>query len=110
MALQNLKNLKKLDDEALVHAELQLERDLITASFRLRTGQLDDTSSIGRVRRDLARSRTLQRQRELDHGLAKDSLRSRYRPTFQPSVPETEGTDGSGGFLKGLVDKISGSN
>lgn len=105
-----LKDLKKLDDQALVHAELQLERDLITASFRLRTGQLDDTASIGRVRRDLARSRTLQRQRELDHGLAKDSLRSRYRSTFQPSAAEAEGTGGSGGFLKGFVDKISGND
>ena len=102
-------NLDALTDEQLVHRELQLERDLLAASFRLRTGQLEDTESLGRLRKDIARARTAQRRRELDQGLAKDSLRNRYRGSFQPdAAASSDDQPSSGGFLKGLVDKIGG--
>lgn len=102
-------DLHKLNDEELVHTELQLERDLLAASFRLRTGQLDDTASVGRVRKDIARARTVQREREREQGLPKDSLRTRHRPTFSAKASEDQPTAGSGGFLKGIVDKIGGN-
>lgn len=103
-------DIRALSDEQLVHAELQLERDMIAASFRLRTGQLEDTASLGRMRRQIARVRTQQRQRELEQGLAKDSLRNLHRATFQPSAGQEQGGEGSGGFLKGIVDKIGGKD
>lgn len=102
-------NFDALSDEQLVHKELGLERDLIAASFRQKTGQLEDTASLRRMRRDIARLRTAQRQRELQQGLGKDSLRNRFRATFVPSAgDQAEAPQGSGGFLKGIVDKISG--
>lgn len=98
-------DLNTLSDEQLVHAELQLERDLLAASFRLRTGQLEDTSSLGRIRKQIARIRTAQRQREVSQGLTTDALRNRFRATFQPAAVAPESKAG-GGFLKGMVDKI----
>ncbi len=102
-------NLDALTDEQLVHRELQLERELLAAGFRLRTGQLEDTESLGRLRKDIARARTAQRSRELDQGLAKDSLRNQHRGSFQAGSGDAGGEQASsGGFLKGLVDKIGG--
>lgn len=102
--------INSLTDEQLVHAELQLERDLLAATFRLRTGQLEDTSSLGRMRRKIARLRTAQRQRELGQGLKTDSLRNRYRATFQPAAVAPAEAAASGGFLKGMVDKIGNAD
>ena len=56
--------LKELDDKALVHRELQLERELMDARFRNKTGQLEDTSKLAKLRKGIARARTLQRERE----------------------------------------------
>lgn len=94
-----------LTDEGLVHAELGAERELLAAGFRLRMGNLEDTSSIGKLRRKIAQLRTAQRTRERAQGLLKDSLRGRYSATF---VPQAAGatSGGSAGFVKGLVDKI----
>ena len=74
--------LQSLSDEELVHKELGLERELITARFQLYTNQLDDSSRLKKIRRDIARLQTAARQRELDQGLNKNSLRDRYRSTF----------------------------
>jgi large subunit ribosomal protein L29 len=104
------KDLHALDDKALVHREMALEREMLALTFRLRTGQLEDSSKLGRVRRDIARVRTAQRERELAAGKGKNSLRDAHRSSFVASAgsdsaaPETK----SGGFIKGLVDKIGG--
>ena len=79
-------DIRTMSDEQLVHAELQLERDLLAATFRLRTGQLEDTSTLGRVRRQIARLRTAQSAREREQGVAKDDLRNRYRATTRGAV------------------------
>ena len=103
-------SIRKLTDEQLVHAELTLERDLVSATFQHRTGQLDDSSVLSKMRKDIARLRTLQREREVEAGSAKDSLRNTYRGTFEASSPIAVGEDAEGvsaGFLQGIVDKIS---
>lgn len=98
--------LNDLTDEALVHRELQLERDLIHTRIRQRTGQLDDVSQLSKIRKDIARTRTAQRARENDQNLANNALRDKYRTTFKPgAVAKGEGA-GAGGFLKGIVDKV----
>ena len=56
-------DLHALDDAALVHREMAAEREMLELTFRLRTGQLEDTSKVGNVRRDLARLRTAQPKR-----------------------------------------------
>ena len=55
--------LKELDDKSLVHRELQLERELMEARFRNKTGQLEDTSKLAKLRKGIARARTLDEQR-----------------------------------------------
>lgn len=94
-----------LSDEGLVHAELGAERELLAAGFRLRMGNLEDTSSIGKIRRKIAQLRTAQRTRERAQGLLKDSLRGRFASTFVPQAAGVS-TGGSAGFVKGLVDKL----
>ena len=98
--------LQKLDDKALVHTELQFERDLIEASFRHSTGQLDDVSKLGKLRRSIARARTAERAREREQGLTHNALRDRHRSSFKPEAPQ-EGTARLGaGFMKGIADKL----
>ena len=94
-----------LSDEQLVHTELQTERELLASSFRLKTGQLENTASLSVLRKQIARLRTAQRQRELEAGLAVDTLRNRYRGSFQAAAAQAAGGT-AGGFVKGFVDKV----
>ncbi|MCB9793327.1 MAG: 50S ribosomal protein L29 [Alphaproteobacteria bacterium] len=100
--------LSSLSDEQLVHRELTLERELITARFRLYTNQLEDTASIAKLRKAIAHCRTAARGREAEQGLSKNSLRDRYSSTFKASGPVEE-TAASGDFLKGFVDSADAS-
>ena len=95
-----------LSDEQLVHRELQLERELIDTSFRKKTGQLEDSSRMIKIRKDIARARTAQRDRERDQELAANTLRDLHRGSFKPGAVSTEGEASAGGFLKGIVDKV----
>jgi len=97
----------KLDDKALVHRELQLERELLDARFRGKTGQLEDTSKLAKIRKDIARARTVQREREIEQSLSPNALRDLHRPSFTPGAVEVGGAAAAGGFLKGIVDKVS---
>jgi ribosomal protein L29 len=93
-------------DEKLVHTELQLERELIAARFRHYTNQLEDSSVLKTLRRDIARLQTAARSRELEQELGKDALRTTHSVTFKPEAGSGDG-EGASGFLKGIVDKIS---
>jgi large subunit ribosomal protein L29 len=98
--------LKSMDDKTLVHRELQLERELMDARFRSKTGQLDDTSKLAKLRKGIARARTAQRDREIEQSLAPNALRDAHRSSFTPG--EIGGVEGAaGGFLKGIVDKVT---
>ncbi len=96
--------LAALGDEQLVHKELELERTLLGHTFRHRLGQLENNSVLKKARRDIARAETLLTARERDAGLSKGALKARYRSTFVPSAPTTEGGAGDD-FLKGILDK-----
>jgi ribosomal protein L29 len=61
--------LTALGDEQLVHKELELERSLLGHTFRHRLGQLENTSVIKTIRRDIARAQTLLGARERAGGL-----------------------------------------
>ncbi len=94
---------RSMTDEELVHRCLELDRELVARRFLLHTGQLEDTASLRRLRKDLARAKTELRRRELDQGLPKDSLHRRYARTWKPADREAEG-GGAGGFLSRFVD------
>ena len=98
---------KALDDKALVHRELQLERELMDVRFRNKTGQLEDTSKLAKLRKGIARARTLQREREAEQSLNPNTLRDMHRSSFVPSESGVGGEGGAGGFLKGIVDKVT---
>ncbi len=100
-------DLKELDDKALVHRELQLERELMDARFRNKTGQLEDTSKLAKIRKGIARARTIQREREIEQSLNPNTLRDMHRSTFVPSAIGGGSDGGAGGFLKGIVDKVT---
>jgi large subunit ribosomal protein L29 len=98
-------------DEKLVHTELELERELIAARIRLATNQLEDTSNLKKLRRDIARLHTAARTRETEQGLNKNALRDKHRGSFAADGSAKGGEEAGGrGFLKGIVDKISGSD
>jgi large subunit ribosomal protein L29 len=49
------KDLQERSDADLVELAQQLQRDLFSARMKNHTGQLDDTSQLSKLRRDLAR-------------------------------------------------------
>jgi large subunit ribosomal protein L29 len=100
--------LTEMSDEQLVHRELQLEREYIDTSFRKKTGQLEDSSRIGRIRKDIARTRTAQRERERAGDLNPNALRDLHRGSFKAGAVSGGDGEGAGGFLKGIVDKVKG--
>jgi large subunit ribosomal protein L29 len=113
-----MSDIRKLEDHQLVHEELRLDREIIHARFALKTGQLEDTSKLGKMRRDIARLRTVQRERERERGLTPDFLREKHRATFgvrssgdrAPEQAEATPEPKSGrSFLKGIVDRVKGS-
>ncbi len=59
------KQLRDMDDKELQKQLDELRKDLFGLRFSNATGELDDTARLGRVRRDLARTLTVTREREL---------------------------------------------
>ncbi|MEL6347092.1 MAG: 50S ribosomal protein L29 [Myxococcota bacterium] len=102
-------DLSALSDEQLVHRELQLERDMLELRFRLKTDQLENTSMLNKIRKDIARIRTAQRARERAQGLPKDILRNKHRSSFRPGAlaqATAAAAAAGGGFLQGIAEKI----
>mgnify|MGYP002630468761 CR=1 FL=1 len=101
----------EMTDEQLVHKEMALERSLLTSRFQHATNQLEDSSQLKKIRREIARVRTVERGRELEQGLRKNSLRDAHKSSFDASqVGESSTVDAAaGGFLKGIVDKLGGT-
>jgi len=79
-----------MSDEELVHAELQLDRDLVTLRFRKKAGTLnrDEVGLLKEARKNIARLRTEQIAREKAAGMLKDSMRDLYRSTFKAAADE----------------------
>jgi ribosomal protein L29 len=100
--------IKALSDEQVVHLELESERTLLTHSLRHRLGRLEDTSVLGKTRRDIARAKTEITARERRAGLNPGSLKGQHAGTFTPKAA-TAGETAGGGFLKGILDKPEAS-
>ncbi|MDR0395875.1 MAG: 50S ribosomal protein L29 [Oscillospiraceae bacterium] len=55
--------LREMSDEALSGKVKELKSELFNLRFRLATGQLENTMAISNVKRDIARCKTILRQR-----------------------------------------------
>ena len=59
------KELREFNDTELEHRLGEAKEELFNLRFQLATGQLEDSSRIGALRKDVARCRTLLREREI---------------------------------------------
>lgn len=59
------KNLRDMTDEEVLKQIDQLKTELFNLRFQLATGQLDNPMRIREVRKDIARGKTVLREREL---------------------------------------------
>lgn len=77
------KEIRELSDIDLVHAELQLQRDIVDERMVVdEDNKKSDAMYFRKIRRAIARFRTEQRRREIEQGLAKDALRNSHRNSF----------------------------
>ncbi len=58
--------LRELTDEQLLERAESAKEELFNLRFQLATGQLDDSSSIKKVRHEIARIATLMSQRDIE--------------------------------------------
>ena len=72
--MANIGELRELDDRELLLRHHDVVQDLVGLKFQAATGQLDNTSQLKRLRRELARIKTLVRQRELEQQLQQGGL------------------------------------
>jgi large subunit ribosomal protein L29 len=63
--MAKLGELRDLDDDELQTRLAEAKQELFNMRFELATGQRDNTARIGDVRRDIARIKTLLREREI---------------------------------------------
>ena len=57
--------LRSVDDAELLSRLAEAKEELFNLRFQHATGQLDDTARLGQVRREIARLRTILREREI---------------------------------------------
>ncbi|MEZ4323439.1 MAG: 50S ribosomal protein L29 [Myxococcota bacterium] len=100
----------ELSDQDLVAKVFQVERDLVAARFKHSTNQLENTARLRNLRREIATLKTEARSREIAQGLEKDALLAKHRPTGRVVAADSGSAEAKGGFLAGIVDKISGND
>lgn len=104
-------SLQSLSDEKLVHDILSREYDLVRARFRHAQNQLENTATLSEIRRDIARMKTEVRSREITQGVSKGSILAGHRKTFgkEGGGQAAQAPAERGGFLKGIVDRLTGN-
>ena len=60
------KELRELSDAELANHLREFREELFNLRFQNATGQLDNTSRVGQVKKDIARCETLLREREIE--------------------------------------------
>ena len=63
---RNTAELRSLSDTDLVRRLAESQEELFNLRFQNATGQLDSSSRIGQVKKDIARLNTILRQREIE--------------------------------------------
>lgn len=88
----NALELRDLDSEELAVRLSELKEEIFNLRFQKATGQLDDHRQIRRVKRDVARIRTILREREL--AAWEEQQAAVAEAPAEPAAGETEvGTD-----------------
>jgi large subunit ribosomal protein L29 len=88
--------LRELTDGQLLERAESAKEELFNLRFQLATGQLDDSSSIKKVRHEIARIATLMRQRDIEAAqLAAIDAGPEAQGTEAPGT-EAPGTDAPG--------------
>ncbi|MFP4589741.1 MAG: 50S ribosomal protein L29, partial [Candidatus Acetothermia bacterium] len=59
-------DLREMTDEELEEKLVELKSKLFNLRFQKATGELDNTAEIKRTKKDIARVKTIQRERELE--------------------------------------------
>ena len=62
--------LRELTDEQLLERAESAKEELFNLRFQLATGQLDDSSSIKKIRHEIARIATVMRERDIEEARA----------------------------------------
>jgi len=70
---QHASELRELDVSGLVDALSEAKKEHFNLRFQHVTGQLDNTSRLGEVRRQIARINTILRQREIEAAEASEN-------------------------------------
>jgi large subunit ribosomal protein L29 len=60
------RELREKDDSELMEQERELREELFNLRFQHATGQLENTMAVVRVKRDIARLKTILRERDLE--------------------------------------------
>src|ERR1700730_17051294 len=87
------KALRDMEDGELVKQLTELRKEVFGLRFANATGELDDTASLGRARRDLARALTVAREREVpaQQGRRRESEeRTRWPTTRSETAPRRQ--------------------
>jgi large subunit ribosomal protein L29 len=88
--------LRELTDGQLLERAESAKEELFNLRFQLATGQLDDSSSIKKVRHEIARIATLMRQRDIEAAqLAATDVGPEAPGTEAPGT-DAPGTESSG--------------
>ncbi len=66
--MEKPEKLRELTDEELKQKERELKRQLFNVRFAVATGQQDNTALIGQLKRQIARVKTILRERQLQQG------------------------------------------
>lgn len=100
-------DIQSMTDEQLAHRVLQIERDLVAARFQHSQGTLENTAKLGVLRTEIAQLKTAARSREIAQGLRKDSLIATHSGNFTAGSAPAASQEDAGGFLSGIVDKLT---
>ena len=83
--------LRELTDEQLLDRAESAKEELFNLRFQLATGQLDDSSSIKKIRHEIARIATVMSQRDIEAArLAAADVRSDAHGTGAPDEQGSE--------------------
>jgi large subunit ribosomal protein L29 len=104
----NATEVKGLTDQQLAEKLAVRERDLVTARFQKAKNQLENTASLATIRKDIARIKSEARVREQVQKLGKgDLLAKQAKGVAKPGAAPAAANAEKGGFLKGIVDKLT---
>jgi large subunit ribosomal protein L29 len=82
-----ISELREMDDDELVTRLVEARQELFNLRFQHVTGQLDNYARLGDVRKDIARMKTLLREREIAAAEA-DQVQEPTEPEESPAAVE----------------------